>query len=321
MERNLVDYLTWLRSRVGHSLIPLVSATAMVRDDCGRILFQRRADFDCWGLPGGVLEPGESPAGCVQREVLEETGLQVDPVRLTAALSSPRHSVVYPNGDRVQQITFFFDCRPTGGSLHAGPGESTAVDFFPAEKTPPTLPWYQLALDRSSSGGAYFDPPDPTTAAVIPVLPTWVALRRQTGPEALVLPGASAIIREESGGVLLVRRRDSGQWILPGGLLELGESLSDSVIRETREETGLEVRPMRVCGVFGGHRVSYPNGEILYPIATWFSCEACPGALIPDGEEVDRAEYFPTDRLPPLVAGLEERFRKVLHAPESTVFN
>ena len=78
-------YLEWLRAYVGHHLIPLVYATALIRDEAGRLLFQRRADFGetWWGLPGGLLEPGETPAACVRREALEETGLRVEPIRLT----------------------------------------------------------------------------------------------------------------------------------------------------------------------------------------------------------------------------------------------
>jgi ADP-ribose pyrophosphatase YjhB (NUDIX family) len=315
-----MDYLSWLRGKVGHSLVPLVYGTGIVRDSQDRILFQQRGDFGCWGLPGGVLEPGESPSACVRREVSEETGLRVEPLRLTAVLSHPRHNVTYPNGDLVQQVTFFFECAISGGRLRAGMPETSALSFFPPESAPPTLPWYRLALDHMQQPRPYFDPPDPATAAHLSAEPTWSILRRRTGPDPLTLPGASAVIRDPDGGLLLVRRMDSGLWILPGGLMELGESLSDSVVRETREETGLEVVPLRVCGAFGGHRVVYPGGDVLFPIATWFECTVSSGTLAADGIEVDQAEYFPTNRLPPLVYGLEERLRKALDPPDAAVF-
>jgi 8-oxo-dGTP pyrophosphatase MutT (NUDIX family) len=83
--------LHWLRQRVGRQKILLVFASACVRDDAGRLLWQRRSDFGFWGLPavqsgtglcGGVLELGESLPEAVVREVGEETGLEVEPVRL-----------------------------------------------------------------------------------------------------------------------------------------------------------------------------------------------------------------------------------------------
>ena len=75
----MTDYITWLRSHVGPRKILLAYATALIRDDQGRVLFQQRADFKdaWWGLPGGLLELDESlPAG-LAREVKEETGLDV----------------------------------------------------------------------------------------------------------------------------------------------------------------------------------------------------------------------------------------------------
>ena len=140
-----MDYLASLRNRIGAALIPLVYSTVILRDESGRILFHHRPDFNIWGLPGGILEVGESPAECARREAFEETGLRVEPVRLTAVLSSPRHNIRYPNGDRVQQITFFFESRIVGGSLRPE-DESSRLAFFAAGNSPDTLPWYSPGL-------------------------------------------------------------------------------------------------------------------------------------------------------------------------------
>ncbi len=70
-------YVKWVRDHVGHQLIYLVYTTALVFDDAGRFLVQRRYDFDWLGLPGGALEVGEGLRAGAEREVLEETGLQV----------------------------------------------------------------------------------------------------------------------------------------------------------------------------------------------------------------------------------------------------
>jgi ADP-ribose pyrophosphatase YjhB (NUDIX family) len=315
-----MSYLDRVRGAIGSARIPIVYCTAIVQDASGRILFALRSDFHLWGLPGGIIEPGESPAMCVRRETLEETGLRVEPVRLTAVLSGPRHDILYPNGDQVQQTTFFFLCRVLGGTLQADREETTAAAFFARGETPPTLAWYQLALDQMQPGAPYFDPPVGIFTAP-PDPPAWQYLRQRMGPEPLVLPGATAVIRNPRDEILLVRRLDSGLWMLPGGLQELGETLADAVRREVREETGLEITPDRICGAFGGHRVIFPNGDHLFPIATWFDCTAFPGEPHPDGQETDRVEYFPLDKLPVLVPGLEQRLCSVLTAPGTTVFS
>lgn len=326
-----MGYVEVICNFVGHALIPLVYSTAIVKDKKGRTLFHRRADFGVWGLPGGILEVGESPAACVRREVHEETGLQVRPLHLTAVLSSPAHNVLYPNGDRVQQITFFFECAIEGGTLRPEEVELSALEFFPADDFPPTLPWYRLALVHRNEREPFFDPPDfssPQTGAGptsrqrsgLTESSTWSSLRERVGPEPLILPGATALIRDPHSRVLLVRRMDTKLWSLPGGLLELGESLAQTVMRETEEETGTKVQPIRIRGVFGGHRVVFPGGDPLYPIATWFECDLLSGFLRPDAREIDRTEFFDLSGLPEMVPGVADRLRSVLASPDAAVF-
>jgi 8-oxo-dGTP diphosphatase len=312
-----LDYLTTLRRKAGHALLPLVYGSALIRDPQGRILFQRRKDFPVWGIPGGILEPGESPAACAVRETREETGLEVLPQRLTAVLSGPRHEIRYPNGDRVEQTTFYFECAIDGGSLRAD-GESAALEFFPADRLPPTLPWYRLALEKRNEPEPYFDPPEGTRAEAAEE--TWKMLRRMVGAAPVVLPGATAVIRDERGRILLARRTDTGRWGLPGGLLELGETVAATAVRETEEETGLAIVPQRIRGVFGGHRVVFSGGDVMYPVSTWFECRVRGGTLRPDGVETAQVEFRDPSELPEMVPGVGERIRSILETPESVVF-
>ena len=60
---------------------------------------------------------------------------------------------------------------------------------------------------------------------------------------------AAAIVRND-GRILAIRRRDNGHWEPPGGVLELGESIEEGLRREVREETGLEIEPERLTGVY-----------------------------------------------------------------------
>jgi ADP-ribose pyrophosphatase YjhB (NUDIX family) len=327
-----LDYLSALRKNIGTALIPLVYSTVFISDESGRILFQHRPDFNRWGLPGGILEIGESPAECARREAFEETGLRVNPIRLTAVLSSPKHNILYPNGDKVQQVSFFFESRILGGSLRPEKGESTRLDFFAPENFPATLPWYELALTKRTGDNPFFDPPEfAASAGENTPKPaedddwaqgsTWAFIRKRMGPAPLILPGATALIHDARGRILLARRIDTGRWGLPGGLLELGESLAGTAIRETEEETGLRIEPLRVRGIFGGQRVVFPGGDTLYPVSTWFDCEIRSGSPRPDTHEIDRTEFFETTNLPEMIPGVRNRLDEVLASPSIVVFH
>ena len=82
-------------------------------------------------------------------------------------------------------------------------------------------------------------------------------------PNSLV-PACGVLAADEHGRVLLQRRRDTGQWALPMGQMELGETPSECAVRETREETGVLVQVTGLLGVYSdpGHIVAYGNGEI-----------------------------------------------------------
>ncbi|TMA60728.1 MAG: NUDIX domain-containing protein, partial [Deltaproteobacteria bacterium] len=109
------NYIHWLRSHIGPRKTILAYATALIRDAAGRLLFQRRTDFEWWGLPGGALELGETFAECAVREAAEETGWQVQPLRLVGLYAAPEWDVYYPNGDAVHQFTVAIECHLVGG--------------------------------------------------------------------------------------------------------------------------------------------------------------------------------------------------------------
>lgn len=60
----------------------------------------------------------------------------------------------------------------------------------------------------------------------------------------------AAVVTNDDGQVLVIKRRDNGAWQLPGGVLELGETIEDGLRREVREETGIDVQPERLTGVY-----------------------------------------------------------------------
>jgi len=69
---------------------------------------------------------------------------------------------------------------------------------------------------------------------------------------------------DERGRLLLQRRRDTGQWALPMGKMEIGETPTECAVRETREETGIAVQVTGLLGIYSdpGHIVAYGDGEV-----------------------------------------------------------
>lgn len=128
------DYLAGLREHVGHDLILMPCAAGVVRDDAGHILLQRRSDNGLWSVPGGAMDPDEQPAQACVREMYEETGLVVRPLRLLGVETHP--VTTYPNGDVAQAIVSVFDCSIVGGELASRDGESLELRFFPANALP-----------------------------------------------------------------------------------------------------------------------------------------------------------------------------------------
>ena len=87
-----------------------------------QVLLRRRniePRYGMWTLPAGFMELGESVAETVVREVLEETGLVVEPVRLIGVYSGRENQFTYPNGDAIQGCSSFFACRVIGGHQRA----------------------------------------------------------------------------------------------------------------------------------------------------------------------------------------------------------
>jgi 8-oxo-dGTP pyrophosphatase MutT (NUDIX family) len=82
-------------------------------------------------------------------------------------------------------------------------------------------------------------------------------------PNSLV-PAAGVLAVDETGRVLLQRRRDTGQWAIPMGKQELGETVAQCAVRETLEETGVTVEVTGLLGIYSdpGHIVAYTDGEV-----------------------------------------------------------
>jgi ADP-ribose pyrophosphatase YjhB (NUDIX family) len=180
-----------LREAIGSELLVLPSATGIVFDDRGRILLVRQTESGLWSVPGGTIDPGETPADAVVREVWEETGLHTAPVRILGVYGGPTCLVTYANGDRTEYVMTAFECEVRGGTLRAVSDETMGSAFVAAEDLSRyrTSSWVRHVLpslyDRSRSG--YFEPPSwrPPEACVekepwAPARPSAGAGRQQT---------------------------------------------------------------------------------------------------------------------------------------------
>ncbi|MFB7799321.1 NUDIX domain-containing protein [Isoptericola sp. NPDC056134] len=129
-------------------------------------------------------------------------------------------------------------------------------------------------------------------------------LRALVGHDPIFLPAACcAVLRDGADGatrVLLQQRGEpGGPWGLPGGALDLGETVAEAAVRETREETGLDVEPHALLGVFSGARPhTYPNGDVVQSVVTVFVARALSGELTVDGAETRALGWFALDALP-----------------------
>jgi len=155
----LTGHLHELRKKVGHDLLVLPSAAVSIHDDQGRVLAGLHSDRKIWVLPGGLIEPFETPADAAVREVWEETGLIVELTSILGVYGGQELVVDYVNGDRASYIGTVFRGRAVGGSLRADGDETLDVRYFAREELQqaPHARWMDIAIDAIFSEGGPTD--------------------------------------------------------------------------------------------------------------------------------------------------------------------
>ncbi|WP_329530775.1 NUDIX domain-containing protein [Streptomyces sp. NBC_01450] len=151
------DFIRTIRASAGHQLLWLPGVTAVVFDDEGRVLLGRRSDTRKWSIIGGMPDPGEQPAECAVREVLEETNVRcvVERVVLVQALEP----VTYENGDTCQFMDTTFRCRAVGGEARVNDDESLDVGWFAIDALPELNEFGMLRIKQAlSDGPTWFAP-------------------------------------------------------------------------------------------------------------------------------------------------------------------
>ena len=160
---TMSSYLRDLRAKIGTDLLLVPTVAGIVFDSDGRVLLAHHMDARLWVLPGGHVDPGETPADAVAREVWEETGLAVEPAEIIGVFGgTPEFEWTYRNGDRVAFVMTAFVCERRGGELRPDGEETSAVRFFARDELPSPaemVPCARVLLDAAfaRAGRTFFE--------------------------------------------------------------------------------------------------------------------------------------------------------------------
>jgi ADP-ribose pyrophosphatase YjhB (NUDIX family) len=139
------EWITTVGEGVGGYITPRVAVAAVVGNEDGELLLTQRADSGIWLYPVGWADVGYSPSEVAIKEVLEETGIEVEPVSLIAVLDGLRLGFAH-----LPLYSLVFHCRMVGGELAGHPLETRQVGFFPRDRLPQPLAnqqrWADLAF-------------------------------------------------------------------------------------------------------------------------------------------------------------------------------
>ncbi|MPZ61596.1 MAG: NUDIX domain-containing protein [Propionibacteriales bacterium] len=124
-----------------------------------------------------------------------------------------------------------------------------------------------------------------------------------------IVVAVSAVVRSDRGKLLLIERTDNGLFALPGGAQDIGESVTEAVRREVREETGIVVDVIGLSGIYSDprHVIAYDDGEVRQEFSLCFHARPVGGSLTTSSEsrrvqwvdpsELDGLEIHPSMRL------------------------
>ncbi|WLD93001.1 NUDIX hydrolase [Alkalihalobacillus sp. AL-G] len=132
------DYIKSMREKIGSDTLLTVGCGAIIEDQSGHILLQRRTDYDIWGIPGGILELGETFEETVKREVFEETNLTINNIRLFGIYSGDQGYAQYANGDKVFSVQIIFHVEDYEGTVISN-NESRELKFLHKLELPKNL--------------------------------------------------------------------------------------------------------------------------------------------------------------------------------------
>ncbi len=112
-----------------------------------------------------------------------------------------------------------------------------------------------------------------------------------------VVPSVTAVVTDEAGRILMVHKTDNDLWALPGGGMDLGESIADAAVRETKEETGIDIEVTGLVGVYTNprHVLAYDDGEVRQQFSLCFTTRMLGGTLRTSSETKEVQFVAPGD--------------------------
>jgi 8-oxo-dGTP pyrophosphatase MutT (NUDIX family) len=125
-------------------------------------------------------------------------------------------------------------------------------------------------------------------------------LRQIVGNRPLIMVGATLLVLNPDKQLLMIKRTDNKCWGVPGGAMELGESLENTVKRETKEEIGIDVTDLELFGVYSGQNLyyQYPNGAEVYNVSVVYLTRSTNEVIQINPDEHSEYQYFDLHSLP-----------------------
>lgn len=136
------------------------------------------------------------------------------------------------------------------------------------------------------------------------------AMRKIVGHAPLMITACGIIIENDKGEILLQKRRDNGNWGLPGGAMELGEKYIETLKREVLEEAGIEIDDIQLFGIYSGEDriLTYPNGDICCVTSIIFKTSSYRGEIQQNTEEAVKHCFFDANNLPENINLFDEKY-------------
>ena len=123
-------------------------------------------------------------------------------------------------------------------------------------------------------------------------------VRKLIDKQELIITAARAVIRDQEGRILFIRRRDNGLWAMPAGGQELGESILDCLKREVKEESGLDVIFATPMAIYSQVSIVTASGDPYQLFLVQFLVDEWSGELVTETDETVDARFLDLDELP-----------------------
>ncbi len=123
-------------------------------------------------------------------------------------------------------------------------------------------------------------------------------VRKLIDKQELIITAARAVIRDQEGRILFIRRRDNGLWAMPAGGQELGESILDCLKREVKEESGLDVILATPMAIYSQVSIVTASGDPYQLFLVQFLVDEWSGELVTETNETVDARFLDLDELP-----------------------